>query len=77
MILGISVRCPLLNPGLNPHRVTFREHCSDPDLMIGIQFEHQNWARHSLLQDAEMGLRAYGWSVQMDFRNRCEAAWFG
>lgn len=75
--LGVNPRIVLLNHELNPERITFAAYSEDPDLMAQTQLSFQHYARHHLLQDAEMGLPADGWTVAVDLQNYYEAAWLG
>jgi len=74
---GFNPRFVLLDPELNPERVTFKEYTEDPELMLQIQVRFQCWLRHAVPQDAEMGLPQEGWSVGPDFQNYYEGAWLG
>ena len=76
MILGISSRFTVLNPGANPKGITYREYFMDPEVMFHHQLHHQHWVRHNLPQDAEMGLPET-WSVGVDLQNSYAQLWYG
>jgi len=73
---GINPRLWLLDPALNTRGITFREYFSDVETMMRVQVWHQDYVRHSVVQDAEMGLPE-AWNVYPDFQNCYEALWFG
>ena len=73
---GINPRLWLLDPTLNTRGITFREYFEDPETALQVQVRHQNYVRHQVIQDAEMGLPE-AWSAYPDFQNCCEAMWFG
>ncbi len=77
VVLGINPRIWLLNPELNVEGITFQEYSEDPDVMAEIQMKAQDYIRHNMLQDAEMGPPTDGWTIYPDFQNYYEAAWFG
>ena len=77
VIFGISPRFWLLTPWLNKEHVTFREYTFDPEIMLTTLMRFQRWVRCNVPQDQEMGLPKDGWSVQVDFQNYYEAAFFG
>jgi len=77
VVLGVNPRLLLLNPVLNPEGIEFADCWQDPDLMAEVQLRTQSYARHNLLQDAEMGPPRDGWSIGIDTQNTYEAAWFG
>ena len=74
--LGINPRFILLDPALNPEKVTFHEYTTDPELMLQIQLRFQCWVRHAIVQDADLGLPE-GWGVAPDLQNYYEGAWLG
>jgi len=74
--LGINGRFILLDPALNPEKVTFYEYTTDPELMLAIQLRFQCWVRHAIVQDADLGLPE-GWGVAPDLQNYYEGAWLG
>ncbi|MBI2193731.1 MAG: hypothetical protein HYU36_17280 [Planctomycetes bacterium] len=55
----------------------FEQYWSSPDEMLLRQLVHQDWIRHHILQDVEMGVPSNGWTVSVDLQNVYEAAWFG
>jgi hypothetical protein len=44
--------------------------------MFDLQLQFQDWSRHHILQDAELGIPE-AWNVYVDFQNYYEAGWFG
>jgi hypothetical protein len=76
MIMGLSSRFTVLNPALNPLGIGYDAYFNDPEVMWQHQLIHQDWVRHNLPQDAEMGLPE-AWSVSVDFQNSYEALWWG
>lgn len=76
-IVGTNVRIILLDPALNPTRISFEQYTLDPDLMLQVQILHAVYARHHYRVDHEMGLPADGWSPGVDFQNVYESAWLG
>jgi len=77
MIIGNTPRYTAFGHPANPCAITFEQYFTDPEAMLTRQLEHQNWVRHHLPQDAEMGLPEEGWEVHVDFQNSYEAGWFG
>lgn len=77
IILGINPRFTMFHHEANPHGITFKDYSEDPQLMMERQLEHQDWIRHHVPQDTEMGLPENGWSIYVDIQNYYEAAWFG
>jgi len=77
IVVGTNPRIVIFNEETNPGRVTFRDYIADPDLMMRYQLIHQDWVRHNIPQDAEMGLPSEGWNLHVDFQNFYEAAWLG
>lgn len=77
MITGISDRFYVLNPVTNPRNVSFYEYSNDPDLMFEMQCEFAKYARFHIPGDHEMGVPENGWTVNVDFQNYYEAAWYG
>lgn len=76
MVLGINPRFLLLDPALNRTGETFETYFEDPLVMFETQLAFQYHVRHTLLQDAEMGLPE-AWGVYVDLQNSYEALWFG
>jgi uroporphyrinogen-III decarboxylase len=76
MVLGVNPRYLLLNPALNPERITFEQYMGDPAVMFRAQLDFQHWMRHHLVQDAALGLPE-AWSVYVDLQNSYEALWWG
>jgi len=77
LVFGINTRHTVFDREANPHGVTFEQYFADPDRMLAYQLEHQDFVRHNVPQDAEMGLPKDGWNVWVDLQNVYEAAWFG
>jgi len=77
MILGVNARFTMFDRRTNPRGITFEQYMASPQAMLERQLEHQDWVRHNLPQDAEMGPPKDGWSVGVDFQNIYEAAWLG
>ncbi|HEY3329302.1 MAG TPA: uroporphyrinogen decarboxylase family protein [Capsulimonadaceae bacterium] len=77
IIIGANTRFSLLSTAGNPRKITFEDYFNDPATMLIGNLQHQDYVRHNLLQDAEMGLPKTGWGVGVDFQNTYEAAWFG
>ena len=77
MMLGINPRFYLLDPKLNTEGVQFRDYSENPDIMMDIQMKNQDYIRHNIYADHEMGLPKDGWRVYVDLQNYFEAAWFG
>ena len=73
---GINPRFILLDPTLNPEKVTFYEYTTNPELMLQIQLRFQCWVRHAIVQDSDLGLPE-GWGVGPDLQNYYEGAWLG
>lgn len=77
MITGISDRYYVLNPITNPKDVSFYEYSNDPALMFDMQCEFAKYSQFCIPGDREMGIPEDGWTVNVDFQNYYEAAWFG
>lgn len=77
MITGISDRFFVLNPNTNPKKVSFYEYSNDPALMFDMQCRFAEYARFHIVGDHEMGIPDEGWTVNVDFQNYYEAAWYG
>lgn len=76
VIWGTNTRFFMFSDAANPQRVGFRRYTLDVDVMFDMQLQFQRWTRFNLLQDAPLGLPE-AWSIQPDFQNFYEAAWFG
>lgn len=59
MILSMTSRIYLLNPELNKEGITFQQYSENPDLMAKVQMLNQDYIRHNMIQDVEMGLTPY------------------
>lgn len=77
MIIGVNPRYLLLDPRLNPMGVTFQEYFEEPEVMFQIQLEFQDFVRHHIFADHEMGIPENGWQIAVDFQNTFESAWLG
>lgn len=77
MIAGVSDRYYVLNPATNPKGVSFYDYSNDPDLMFDMQCAFSEYARFHIPGDHEMGVPEAGWTVNVDFQNYYEAAWYG
>lgn len=76
MITGVSDRFYVLNPVTNPG-VSFLDYSNDPALMFDLQCRFAEYARFHIPGDHEMGIPEEGWTVNIDFQNYYEAAWYG
>jgi uroporphyrinogen-III decarboxylase len=76
IIFGLATRFFIFNPATNPRNISFKEYSTQPDTMFDMQLQFQDWSRHNILQDTELGLPE-AWSVYVDFQNYYEAGWFG
>lgn len=45
--------------------------------MFHVQLEFQDFVRHHMWADHEMGVPEEGWSITVDFQNVYESAWLG
>lgn len=77
MILGVNPRYLLLDPRYNPKGITFEQYFTDPEVMFHVQLEFQDFVRHHMWADQEMGVPEEGWSITVDFQNVYESAWLG
>lgn len=77
MILGTTPRIWLLDPALNAEKITFKQYMTQPEIMLRVQLQCDDYIRHNLYSDRPMGLPKKGWEVQVDFQNIYEAAWYG
>ena len=77
MILGVNPRYLLLDPRYNPKGITFEQYFTDPEIMFHVQLEFQDFVRHHMWADHEMGVPEEGWSITVDFQNVYESAWLG
>ncbi|MGI6173511.1 MAG: uroporphyrinogen decarboxylase family protein [Christensenellales bacterium] len=64
------------NRALNTERLTFEGFFTDPTVQIRAQLAYQNWRRHNLFCDMEMGMPEK-WTLGLDFQNSYEASWIG
>lgn len=77
IIVGLNPRYTIFDHEANPHSISFTAYSTDPQVMLERQLVHQDWVRHHIPQDMEMGLPQKGWAVYVDFQNYYEAAWLG
>ncbi|MBI4551369.1 MAG: hypothetical protein HY710_03825 [Candidatus Latescibacteria bacterium] len=77
IILGINPRYTMFDDETNPDRISFTAYSTDSLVMLERQLIHQDWIRHHIPQDMEMGPPQNGWAVYVDFQNYYEAAWLG
>lgn len=77
MVLGISSRFYLLDEQFNTGYLDYESIFNNPRLMIETQCKIQDFIRHNIPHDIEMGIPSDGWSVAIDFQNVFDAAWFG
>jgi uroporphyrinogen-III decarboxylase len=73
---SMSPRMILLEPRLNPEKITAKDFFENPDIMWDVQLKFQKWLRYNVPQDAEMG-PPEEWSIGVSFFNSYEAGWFG
>lgn len=76
MITGVSDRFYVLNPNTNPKNVSFYQYSNDPELMFDMQCRFAEYAKFHIVGDHEMGIPEEGWTINVDFQNYYEAAWF-
>ncbi|HOJ33608.1 MAG TPA: uroporphyrinogen decarboxylase family protein [Candidatus Hydrogenedentes bacterium] len=69
-------RILLLNPEYNVRNISYEAYMTDPETMWNVQLEWQYWVRYYLPGDHEKGLPDC-WTVNIDFQNFYDAAWFG
>lgn len=77
MITGISDRFFVLNHTTNPKNVSFYDYSNDPELMFEMQCGFSEYAKFHIVGDHQMGIPEEGWTVNVDFQNYYEAAWYG
>ncbi len=75
--ISCNPRMLLLDPALNPKKVTFKQYFGDPEIMLNVQVQFEKWKRLNLEDDSEMGIPKDRWSPYVDLQNVAEAAWFG
>ena len=71
-----SITNYFFNPELNTRGYTFEQFFKDPEIHIRAQLEYQNWVRHNVVCDREMGLPD-SWQLSVDFQNSYDASWAG
>lgn len=72
-----SIRNFIQNPTLNTRGHTFEQYFTDPEVQVQCQLAYQQWCRHHLVCDNEMGPPKDGWQLSVDFQNSYDAGWFG
>jgi hypothetical protein len=72
-----SVRNLIQNPELNDTGYTFEDFFTDPEAQIQCQLAYQNWYRHHVVCDRQMGPPKDAWTLSVDFQNSYDAGWFG
>lgn len=77
MVTGISDRFYVMNKNTNPKNVSFHEYSNNPELMFDMQCAFSQYDRFNIVGDREMGIPEDGWTVNVDFQNYYEAAWYG
>lgn len=77
MIMGVSDRYYVLNRETNPGNVSFLDYSNDKALMFDMQCEFARWRQFNIPGDHELGIPENGWTVNVDFQNYYEAAWYG
>ena len=78
VVFGLNPRVLLLDPNRNPFPdIDFEAYFASPEVMLRVELAFDDWVRHNVLQDQELGLPAEGWHVWVDFQNVYEAAWLG
>jgi uroporphyrinogen-III decarboxylase len=77
MILGLSSRFYMLDATLNKDCISYKRYFEDPQTMLDIQCRFQDFIRHNIIHDIEMGIPQDGWTVLIDFQNVFDAGWFG
>lgn len=77
MIMGVSDRYFVLNRETNPGNVSFLDYSNDKALMFDMQCEFARWRQFNIPGDHELGIPENGWTVNVDFQNYYEAAWYG
>lgn len=77
MILGLSSRFYILDEKLNKDGISYKRYFEDPQTMLDIQCRFQDFIRHHIVHDIEMGIPQDGWTVSIDFQNVFDAGWAG
>ena len=54
---------------LNKDGITYKRYFEDPQIMLDIQCRFQDFIRHNIVHDIEMGIPQDGWTVLIDFQN--------
>ncbi len=73
-----NVRIILLNPELNPDKITFEQYFSDPVTMIKVQAMHQEYVATVLSKVSDTPSRLPdSWNLYVDNQNTYDGAYFG
>ncbi len=75
--IGVNERVILLDPALNPKKITFKDYFFDPETAWHVEGEFQYYVRHNYMQDTGMGIPEDGWDFHIDLMNIYEASWLG
>lgn len=76
LILGTSIRTYLSDPILNIDKVSYYNYHNNPDIMLDTQLKYQDYVRHNIFADHEMGL-PQKWHFHIDGGNFQHSAWYG
>ena len=69
-------RILMLDPQYNTRGISYEKYMGEPEIMAQALLEFRYWTRFLLPGDHEKGLPEK-WSVNIDFENHYDAAWFG
>ncbi len=76
MTIACNPRMILLDPELNPKRITFEEAFTNPAVMFEVDLLFAYWFRHAVPCDIERGVPDQ-WAICPNFQNVGDAAWLG
>jgi uroporphyrinogen-III decarboxylase len=77
MVLATNPRIWVQDPELNREGVTWKDFCSDPEVMFQTALKYKEHLAFNLPFDQEMGVPAEAWTLEIVFGNVVEEAWFG
>ncbi len=77
MLLTSVQRIWVLDPSLNTTGITWQDYLEDAAVMYEVTLKHKYYVTHHIPQDAEMGIPAGAWNVNLEFGNIVEEAWLG
>ncbi|OGV38633.1 MAG: hypothetical protein A2020_03665 [Lentisphaerae bacterium GWF2_45_14] len=77
VIVAGSIRNLLSNPEVNHTGFTFKDFFTKAEAQLKCQLEYQNYARHNILCDNEMGVPEKNWTLTVDLQNSYDQGWFG